>query len=147
MAVNHLGAGLRRRWVVLVLQSFGVALLVMVGCIAWLTPDFAIEVATSVLWGDTTEYAPIFREDAFARVHVGMSSDDVLKLLGRPLAIRRAEARGGAGLGVPAQSSERTDAWWSYSRPGGGIDSYEVRALRIGSDGLVLEIARRRYAD
>jgi hypothetical protein len=125
-----------------VLVIFGVAaILVVVFALAWPVAryhyslsDTADYLAALVTGDERTKYAPGFTEEAFSRVRVGMTRDEVHTLLGEPL------VRSSPSWLWP-------EAGWRYSDQVTGTSHYHQRDISFSRDGRVTEIVRGFYFD
>lgn len=62
-----------------------IVLLVAVACVVFVAVPYVWPIVEFVLPIDVTEYAPRFSEEAFAKVHVGQSIDEMKALIGEPI--------------------------------------------------------------
>jgi hypothetical protein len=74
----------------------------------------------------STRYAPGYSESGFRRIRIGMETNEVLKVAGKPLL--------GPGAVKPGQSS-----YWLYTTCNDNFWTYKRRWLRV-IDGTVVEI-------
>ncbi len=107
---------------------------------------------------EDTKYAPEFRESRFRVVKVGMTSDEVLEILGAPLRIQYYAASGlhlgekkvdpekvGSVLAWPSDAAE--EMTFEYSMPGAQYDNYFIRVVGIDRDGAVVVVGSNFYTD
>jgi outer membrane protein assembly factor BamE (lipoprotein component of BamABCDE complex) len=99
---------------------------------------------------DQTVYADGFSEERFRKVRPGMSEQEVLSILGRPLEVY--ENAGGrkyrtSWSAKPSAVNPVDFRWWSYSKAGRLYDSYHVRAVRFDRDGRVVDVDQTFYND
>ena len=111
------------------------AILLAVGFVLW---DLGVGCESrSILWPTIdTRFAPGFSERAFAKVAIGMSEEEVRRLLGPP-------------LGISRYSHYPTMATWCYSGDGAcpwGDFAWTYHAVTF-REGKVAEITRRWYYD
>jgi hypothetical protein len=103
-----------------------------------------------MLLPDQTIYAAGFSEEKLGRVKAGMTEQEVLGILGRPLRVseyvgpRVYESNWAEG---PSAVVGAEFWWWSYSSHGWLSESYSVRSIKFGRDGKVAEVLRRYYSD
>jgi hypothetical protein len=76
----------------------------------------------------STRYAPGYSEGAFKRIHVGMGTNEVLQVAGKPLH---------QGYNSPDRSW-----YWRYTDCDDSFSTYKMRMLRITNNGVVAEIFR-----
>lgn len=91
---------------------------------------------------DDTNFATGFSEARFNEIHKGMTQDEVIQKLGRPL----------KDTEVPAQSesaSGPSKRWrvYSYSEAGPRHDNYYIRRIVIDSEGHVVDVVSTFYSD
>ena len=73
----------------------------------------------------TTHFAGGYNDRAFSKIRSGMTTNDVLRLLGEPL---------------DRQTwSQWPEGEWDYSRPASSSGHFHVRAVRFAPNGLVSE--------
>lgn len=99
------------------------------------------EVVLPLLDPGDTIYAKSFTEEAFTRIHVGATQEDVLAGLGEPLATK--------SFNEPLIQREHpgSKTVWYYSRHGAASKSYFVRALLIDGNGRVAKKFREYSVD
>ena len=82
---------------------------------------------------EDTVYAPRYTDSSFRKIKIGMTEQDVMELVGKPLEAYAVERRGRQCVG------------WRFSRSEKGT-SYKVRSI-LFSDGRVFEVFRDFYLD
>ena len=82
---------------------------------------------------EDTAYAPQYSDDGFRRIAVGMTNDDVTKLVGRPLEVYSVSLEGKQCTG------------WRFSRSANGA-SYRIRSI-VFCEGHVRKIFREFSLD
>ncbi len=111
---------------------------------------------------ENTVYSLSFSESEFSKLRLGMSKDDVERIMGKPLTITRQsqdrivdiqEWEDGSWqtkysrrqeLGSSIEIDSET---YSYSRPDGGSDYWYARAVTFSSRGRVIEITKDYYEE
>lgn len=96
---------------------------------------FAIDGLPGCIWPlvfkEDTQFAPGYSHAAFHQVTVGMTADDVLRLLGAPL-FKNSREQGG-------------EEWWSWSRSRRS-NSYWVRGVVL-EEGRITKVVHKFYFD
>jgi hypothetical protein len=139
------GNGADRVWPI-VWRSVALAVVIFAVGVVAVFPGFVRDLVLP----DQTVYAATFSEDRFGRVKPGMTEQEVLEILGRPLSIsehagpRVYESNWAEG---PSAVTGVEFRWWAYSKHGRLTDSYHVRAVKFSPDGKVLELLHRYHAD
>lgn len=99
---------------------------------------------------DQTVYADGFSEIALGKVTPGMTEEDVLRVVGRPLLVSEfAGSHEYESSWAPGPSAVTgvEFKWWAYTKAGRLSESYKVRAVKFSRDGKVSEVLRRDYID
>jgi hypothetical protein len=138
----------RRIWIVVVAAAAGIAAV------------FALGAAYVVLWwhpfslGEATKYAPGYSQAKFKQVKIGMTIDEVTKLVGQPLDVtyepehnyamatpdwRKGMIKPGTRAKLGMDGKPIVMVWLRY-----GIEKqfgygYNLRCVGIGTDGRVVE--------
>ncbi len=99
------------------------------------------EVVLPLLEPQDTVYAPAFKEEAFARVNLGATEQEVLGSLGEPL-LKKSFPES-----IMRKSCPSGCTVWYYSRHGSQSKSYLIRAIEFDYEGLVARKFRHFYVD
>jgi hypothetical protein len=80
-----------------------------------------------------THFAAGYNERAFSKIRAGMTTNQVLRILGEPL--------------DRSTWSQWPEGEWEYSRPASSSGHYHLRAVRFATNGLVSEANKMFYFD
>jgi len=109
---------------------------------------FSIPSVLTNLWEavqDTSRYAPGFSERRFQSIKIGMLEDEVIRRLGKPLAVRL-----GRSNFIDDQrfgSTRKPPAKYLFFSKSSCDGSYYIRGVGINSSGYVDEIHSEFYQD
>lgn len=110
-------------------------------------PAFVLELVLP----DQTVYAAGFSDERLGQVRPGMKAQDVLTILGPPLAVaiepadRQTYVR--PWKDRPSDTTGARRIWWEYSKHGRLYGSYNVRAVEFTPDGKVVAVEQHYYQD